>query len=340
MKYFIRAIFILFAVLILSFIFFYFWAGSPFYPKSEYYKVSEFDNKIKIPGDTFSIMTYNIGYLSGIDNNLPTITPFDTTYVHLKKAIQVLKTINPDFIGFQEIDFYSHRSHYMNQFDSIGRSAGFYNGAMAVNWDRKYVPFPYWPPSVQFGKLLSGQAILSKYKILDNTVIILPKPDSNPFYYNKFYLDRLIQTASVKIPGGKPLLIVNVHFEAFDKNTRENDSGILIQYLKNIPADQVYLLVGDFNSRPPYRGVSENDETTIHAILEFGLKPAIDEEVYQTDPREFYTFNSESPVEKIDYIFYNPEKIEKIKAYVVKQMGSLSDHLPLYMKFIFKNQGE
>ncbi len=337
MKYFIRGIFIFFATLIIAFIGFYFWAGSSFYPQSEYYKIVKFSNKEEIAGDTFSIMTYNIGYLSGIDNNLPTRTPRDTTLVHLNRTIQVLNTLRPDIIGFQEIDFYSHRSYFINQFDSIGQAAGFLNGAMAVNWDRKYVPFPYWPPSVHFGKLLSGQAIISKYRIAENTIIKLPKPSSNPFYYNKFYLDRLIQIAHIKLSEKNSLLIINVHLEAFDKSAREHDSDILLQYLSSIPKNQTYLLVGDFNSRPPYKEVTENDETTIKKIIEYGLKPAIDEEVYEPDPNKFYTYNSKSPVEKIDYIFYDPEKIEKIEAYVVKQMGEVSDHLPLFMKFVIKN---
>ena len=65
--------------------------------------------------------------------------------------------------------------------------------------------------------------------------------------------------------------------------------------------------------------------------------PAVDEKIYTSDPDRYNTFNSGDPVEKIDYIFYDPARIRKVDARVVKEMGEISDHLPMYMKFIIKN---
>ncbi len=337
MKSLIKGILAILSIFLLFLIAFYFWASSPFQSKADSYSIHKYRETETLARDTFSIMTYNIGYLSGLENNLPYRTPADTTFAHLDTVIRVVQSIRPDFIDFQEIDFYARRSYYFNQLDSIGKRTGFLEGAMAVNWNKRYVPYPYWPPSVNFGKLLSGQAILSNYEIVENKAIILPKPLSNPFYYNAFYLDRLIQYDQVRIPGGKPFWIINVHLEAFDKYTRQIDSDILVEFLKSIPPGVTYLLTGDFNSSPPYKGVSMNDERTIKNILDFGLVPAIDENTYLSAPEKYMTFNSGHPVEKIDYIFYDPEKIQKVSAEVVRSMGQVSDHLPVFMKFVFKN---
>ena len=64
--------------------------------------------------------------------------------------------------------------------DSIALYCGFLEGAYAVNWDKRYVPFPYWPPVVHFGEMLSGQGVLSKFPILMNKKIVLQKPEENP----------------------------------------------------------------------------------------------------------------------------------------------------------------
>ena len=337
MKYLIKGLLIFLVLILSAFILFYFWGGSGAFRSSEYYRLVKFHDRPSQRKDTFSVMTYNIGYLSGLDNNTPVRTTYAMNLANLDRAVSVIKDLSPDFIGFQEIDFASHRSYYLNQFDSIGLLGDYAMGAIAVNWDKNFVPFPYWPPSTYFGKILSGQAVLSRYPIVSNTVMILPKPASNAFYYNRFYLDRLVQTAGVELPDSVKLLIINVHFEAFDKKTREIDSDRLVDYLKTIPRETPYILIGDFNSRPPYRGVSLNDERTIRNIIASGLEPAVGENLYAADPGKYYTFNSGHPVEKIDYIFYNPSRISEVDAFVVKEMGEISDHWPMYMKFIIKN---
>ena len=55
------------------------------------------------------------------------------------------------------------------------------------------MPFPYGLPSVNFGKVVSGQSILSKYSLSDYSRIVLERVEDNPFYRDAFYLDRLVQ---------------------------------------------------------------------------------------------------------------------------------------------------
>ena len=55
---------------------FYLWASSPNLSPSEYAEIFE-SPKVKeaLNGDEFRILTYNIGYLSGMTNNLPVEKP-------------------------------------------------------------------------------------------------------------------------------------------------------------------------------------------------------------------------------------------------------------------------
>lgn len=141
--------------------------------------------------DTLSVLTYNIGYLSGMTNNLPVDRKESLFSDNLSRSIDLLNSYDFDFIGLQEVDFGASRSFNYNQFDSLGIQLDFHQGAYAINWDKLYVPFPYYPFKNHFGRMYSGQGILSKMQLVSNDLIVLRKPISAPFYYNAFYLDRL-----------------------------------------------------------------------------------------------------------------------------------------------------
>jgi len=61
----------------------------------------------------------------------------------------------------------------------------------------------------------------------------------------------------------------------------------------------------------------------------------VSEEAYAYDPQKYYTFDSRDPSEMIDYIFYN-DKIVPIEFKVLHDSCEISDHLPVFFKFIIK----
>ena len=328
---------LIFLVLISSVIAaFYFWAGSPNLKIHQYALVKSYPTGSSLPGqDTLSIITFNIGYLSGMNNNLPVKPDEEFFRNNLDHAIEIFRERSPAFMGFQEIDYSSKRSFGMNQMDSIAYHAGFTFGAYVVNWDKRYVPFPYWPIRYHFGKIISGQGILSKFPILSNKRIVMPKPEGNPFFYNAFYLDRLIQVVEIDVQG-TTLILINAHLEAFDKNTRELQANIVKEVAARYMDGNPMLLFGDLNSRPPFPGVKNNEEGTIRDILSInGIQMTVSEEAYVSDPQQYYTFDSRHPSEMIDYIFYN-EKIVPIECKVLHESHGISDHLPVFFKFIIK----
>ncbi|VAV86353.1 endonuclease/exonuclease/phosphatase family protein, putative, partial [hydrothermal vent metagenome] len=195
----------------------------------------------------------------------------------------------------------------------------------SVNWDKKYVPFPYFPISLQFGKILSGQSVLSKYNIVQHKRIELPRNQSNPFYYNAFYLDRLAQIVKIKIQN-KILVLINVHLEAYHQDTRiiqtKKVMALYQQYNKTNPT----ILLGDFNSDINYK----NSSIQLLMNLPKTKSAAFDNKNIQN------TFNSLDPNERLDYIFYNTEFIEYIDGHILSEFDQASDHLPILMNFKFK----
>lgn len=315
---------------------FYYWAQQPQNSITDYNSIDNFSAPKANFQDTIHILTYNLGYLSGMANNLAVELPQSTVKENLNKVNYLINKQNIDILAVQEIDFNSNRSYHINQYQEIAQSCMFGNGAMAVNWDKKYVPFPYWPIKYHFGSMYSGQAILSKLKILSNEIIILPKPESNAFYYNAFYLDRLAQCVWVQ-NGNDSLLFLNVHFEAWDNATRELQAEIVLEKYKTYEDKYPIVVLGDFNCRPPLD--AETDEMTIKILLDHpGISMVTNADEYKSNPDFFYTFNSETPYEKIDYILYNNRYIGVIKSKVLQEAGELSDHLPLFASLVIKNK--
>lgn len=350
-----KKILLIFAVilllLILLLLLFYLWGSSGKLKDKELTEIKDYKKNSASVTDShekklYKIMTYNIGYLSGMTNN-KSIKPDKNFFEeNMDLSVKQFSKINPDFIAFQEIDFKSKRSYYVNQLDELATRLDFDFSSYAVNWDKNYVPFPYFPINTHFGEMLSGQAILSKYPIIDNNRTVLQKSENNPFYYNAFYLDRLVQISTIKMDDFK-LIIMNVHLEAFDKKTREKQSKSIVN-LYNEYKEYPMFIVGDFNTVPlnaskkrNFEHDSESDyenEITIkHIINETKLKEAfpITKKIDNEQEKQFFTYSSKYPESKIDYIFYTPGKIELVNSYRADAFGEISDHLPLVMEFSF-----
>jgi endonuclease/exonuclease/phosphatase family metal-dependent hydrolase len=320
-------------LVIVGFTTFYFWASSSFQDEANYDQILTYHPEVLNTSDTLSVLTYNIGYLSGMTNNLPVDRKESLFSENLSRTISLLGNHDFDFIGLQEVDFGASRSFSYNQFDSLGQRLDFHQGAYAVNWDKSYVPFPYLPFRNHFGKMYSGQGFLSKRQIVSNELIVFEKPIEVPFFYNAFYIDRVLQINKVQLDSGA-LIIMNVHLEAFDKETRELQAEKVLAEFESWSKEYPVILLGDFNSRPPFAKDILEEEKTIKIFLESPLiREAIDKDRYLKDESKYFTFDTEDPYERLDYIFYDKSKIRKIDSDVLREAQDISDHLPVWMTF-------
>lgn len=321
--------------MVVSLFAFYFWGSSSFYPEERYEELVTLTDFDSPETDTVEIITFNIGYLSGMDNNLPVAANQELYEANMTAAKKLLMSYDADIIAFQEIDYDADRSFNHDQLGEIGNAVGAHMALYNVNWDRNYLPFPYWPPSVHYGKVLSGQGILTEFEVIESERVVLPKPESAPFYYEAFYLDRLIQVSILKV-GNRELAVMNIHLEAFDKETRELQAGLVLDKYKELSQKYPVLLVGDFNSRPPYASEIIDPEETMNIFLnEPSLTEIISKEAYLACESCYFTFDTGAPYERLDYIFYSNEHINPIEFRVMKEAAEISDHLPIYFKFSF-----
>lgn len=328
----------LFLLIFIVFTAFFFFGSSRNLSGADYNKITRFDQKgVLILPDTLKVMTYNLGYLSGMTNNRPMDRDYSLFEDNLEEAVQLIREEKPHIIGFQEIDFSSDRSFEQNQADSIALKADFSQAYKSINWDKRYVPFPFWPVQNQFGKVISGQAILSVFPITNEETIRLIQPVNASFVYRSFYLDRLIQVCDIQV-GEQLIRVMNLHLEAFDEETREEQAVVVKELFEKFSDKMPVLMIGDFNSRSIHE---QEINGAMKVIMQArNIAASVDDSSYLADRRQYYTFDSQAPFQMIDYILYNPNFISKVETEVLQKAGEISDHLPLTMKFVLRPEIE
>ncbi len=295
---------------------------------------------------TYSIMTYNVGYASGMANSMPDVPGKDFFDKNLQTMIEMIAAHNPDILCVQEIDIESKRSLHVDQVGQINQKIGYVDAAFAPNFSKNYVPFPYWPPSAHWGRVYSGQAVFSTLPLKDQKIMHLDPPEIYSWIYNLFYIGRAIQRTHVTINGQK-VYIFNVHLEAWDGDTREKQARRLLELYSEVK-DHPVIIAGDFNVTPSYATrkhdfpddsygiVDYRGEKTIEIILsENTLSTAISRKRYLSNEHKFMTYTSVNPHMKIDYIFYN-NRIKPVRSYVIEKKVEASDHRPLFMEFFVR----
>lgn len=282
------------------------------------------------------ILTFNLGFLYGEGSEGPGYEHREKEYYEkaLAKLAEEVKEWGADIVCLQEIDFESSRSGDINQAEFIAQKAGYPYYAEATSWDANYIPFPYWPLKNNFGRMNSGGAILSRFPITKNEVILLKKPDSQPWWYNLFYLHRYLQEVSIEI-NDREFKFINLHLEAFDTNDRQEQIKRIVSEIKDKKID---FITGDFNMLPPsaskrskfFNEDNYENDPSYENMLKSGLLEVIPDEIYAKDESSYFTFPAWKPDRRLDYIWYRPE-LKMMKAEVLNSASS--DHLPLRATF-------
>ncbi|MEO0769181.1 MAG: endonuclease/exonuclease/phosphatase family protein [Cyanobacteria bacterium J06649_4] len=318
---------------------FFLWASSNTVPKQDYASVVEYGAPATQAKDSYTIVSYNLGYLSGLVNNTtqkPTRDFFDDNQ---RQAIAALESVQPDIVGFQEIDIDAKRSYGVNQVREMAKGLDMGMAAITINWDKNYLPFPYWPISAHFGKILSGQAIVSRYPVESNNRIVLERVKKS-FVYNAFYLERLAQVSKVRL-GEQSLVVINVHLEAFEEETRVRQTQFVRSLAEDYAQDFPVIIMGDFNSalnRSSFitatgENLGERQFSIKEMLASDQLAAAMPETEWGSDSA---TFPADAPEYKLDYLFYTSNTIEVLNTQVISAAAQASDHLPVMMQFRLK----
>ena len=343
------------ALLLVAFAAFFFWASAGTLGDTELVVTRTYPAPPAVPGDTLTVATYNIGYLSGMTNNRPVVRSRALYEKNMDAAVALLRRIRPDIVGFQEIDFGASRSFDVQQADTLARRLGYAAAALAVNWDERYVPFPYGRPAVNFGRVVSGQAVLSRFPILFHDRVVLARPPM-PFYRDALYLDRLAQVTRLEVPvadssaagdAATPLVVINVHLEAFDADTREREIQTVRRLYDQYAATGApVLLIGDFNTVMPaakptlrvdLRADFAGDSTLAFLTAPGNIAAAFPDSAFAAGvvPR---TFPADAPNRTIDHIFFTPGRIQPLDAEVQcgPPQNPPADHCAVALRFALR----
>lgn len=256
---------------------------------------------------------------------------------------------NPDFMLFQEVDFYSTRSHQVDErkiiFDMLNEKSGnSTNTIFAQNYDSAYLLWPLFEPH---GKNKSGILTASTFRFFDSKRISLPIETG----FSKFFdLDRCYSKTHIDVDGGKQLALYNVHLSAYTSNAETSTHQI--EKLNNDMMDEYYngnyvVLGGDLN-REVMEGMSEYFGFESNGLnwtktfprevlnLHFRLIPPVDVNNPVPTVRDSKKpWNGENFVTAIDG-FIVSDNVEVIDSGVMDTNFEFSDHNPIWMKFRLK----
>jgi endonuclease/exonuclease/phosphatase family metal-dependent hydrolase len=290
---------------------------------------------------TLTLMSWNMAYAYGMGSEgTPDYTPRDKSFYeqNLGRISDAVKLAGADVVFLQEIDFASSRSHHIDQLKVLAQKTGLKHWARAESWRTQYVPFPYWPFNRQFGGMLSGGAMLSRWPIVKNEVHLLTKPTAKAWWYNLFYLYRYFQVVTIKVHG-REMKLVNLHLEAFDHATKDAQARDLVDYAKKTKLD---FIAGDFNMLPegamkrsgfanPADVYWEDKSYTILKALP--LTEIVEHGAYLQKEENWFTFPSVRPDRRLDYIYHAPGWSFMSAEVVSGAHASASDHLPIKATF-------
>lgn len=228
-------------------------------------------------GDSLKIVSWNLGFGALGDNadffmdGGKMVYPADEARVreNLDAFVREVKAEDPDILLFQEIDLDSDRSYHIDQttyFDPLGYN----NRTFAYNFKVEFAPFPI-PP---MGKIDSGVATYSSYPVTSATRIQLPCPFSWPV--RTFNLKRCLLVTRIPVEGGKEIVLLNFHLEAYDDGEgKAAQAQMLMDILYEETAKGNYVIAGgDFNQsfstvNVPYKVFPEQWQPAVMEVGEY-----------------------------------------------------------------------
>lgn len=206
---------------------------------------------------------------------------------NLDVIAEVITKTNPDLVALQEVDFKTNRAKKYDLVTEIG-------------WRTKMMPL--------FGKAMNydggeyGEGILSKYTFSQSRNVALP--------YTKGNEPRAALEVTTTLPSADTITFVATHLDhlADEKDRVSQAKKINEVFAKN---NKPTILAGDLNAIP--------GSTPIN-ILEKIWKPSYDKNNIA------YTYPSNNPTSKIDYIMFYPKKKWRIIETKVIKNAVASDH--------------
>lgn len=295
-----------------------------------------------VPGQPFTVMCWNLQFAGSrrhhffYDGGPAVHVPPEDVEQTVAGIASLLAEQAPDIALLQEVDRDADRTGRVDQLRRYLDSGPGLSWASTPYHRSPYVPHPLPQP---MGRVDLHLSMLSRRGLLDAERTALPLLDE-PRIRQMFNLKRALMTAAVPIAGGRVLRIANTHLSAFSHGdgTLAKQVAVLRTWMQSQPADQPWILAGDFNLLPPgdtaarldadgnlYRDATNPIEAILPALAEAFGDPLAER------ARTYQPFGAPGPDRKIDYMLYGgPLAVES--AEVIR--SNLSDHLPMVVRFV------
>jgi endonuclease/exonuclease/phosphatase family metal-dependent hydrolase len=231
------------------------------------------------------VMSYNIKH--GQTNAsctqpapVPGSPPNPDCNLDIEKSIAVIRSLNPDIVGMQEIDRFWARSAYMDEPAVIGDALGYEFRCYAPNLD--HGPDNHSPVPHQYGTV-----ILSRFPIVECTNTLLPRVATEE--------QRGLTMAVINVRG-VPLQFFNTHLHT-TQAARLLQTARVAEVLDAAP-DGPKVVMGDFNARPTAVEMVPVQDRLLDAWVKAPLPDAVNPNGF-TSPADV----DRDPTSRIDYVF-------------------------------------
>lgn len=225
----------------------------------------------------------------------------------LDAIAEVIRRQSPDFVTLNEVDVFTNRTGKdVHQARDLAEKLG-------MEW--------HFSKAIDRDGGEYGDAVLSKYPILEKRSYRLPCAAEQPGE------DRSLCVIRVQIDG-KDLYVASTHLDHLSGDASRLVQATEIRRIRDTELEGDLILCGDLNAIP-----SSNVIATMTSFLT------------NTGPIDQYTFPSDDPSRKIDYIMYAPiEHFGVQNCQVVsrgdQQVGGVdaSDHRPVIADIRFQTE--
>lgn len=225
----------------------------------------------------------------------------------LDAIAEVIRRQNPDFVTLNEVDVFTNRTGKdVHQARDLAEK-------LSMEW--------HFSKAIDRDGGEYGDAVLSKYPILEKRSYRLPCAAEQPGE------DRSLCVIRVQIDG-KDLYVASTHLDHLSGDASRLVQATEIRRIRDTELEGDLILCGDLNAIP-----SSNVIATMTSFLT------------NTGPIDQYTFPSDDPSRKIDYIMYAPiEHFGVQNCQVVsrgdQQVGGVdaSDHRPVIADIRFQTE--
>ena len=230
-----------------------------------------------------TVLTYNIHHGEGMDKQLD-----------LARIARVIREQKPDLVALQEVDAGTNRANHVMQAAELGRLTQMHHAYGAA---------------MEFDGGKYGDAVLSRYKIIESRVISLGYRPGNRRE------PRVAVMTIVALPGGKRIAFISTHL---DHTANSPDRLEQTQAINNQLRDlkEPAILAGDFNCEPGSGPMAELEK--IWKVVSNGDGSL--------------TCPADEPRTKIDHVLVKPaERFRIVEAKVIDERMA-SDHRPVVVK--------